>query len=255
MSAMTETDSDDRTPPPTVWGTFQARDAHAMIDFLVKLGFEATAVYDDPDDPDIVQHSELNWPEGGGVMCGSNKSGSMAQEPGTAGFYVVTADPKAVHDRAVAAGAEITRELQLASLRRARVRAEGPRGQRLVLRQLPRGATHRLDARPRPWSGGPPWSGGQPDCYPTLGVWFRGAATPSSPETCARGHRPPRAHRMWWRDDRPGRGGEAEGGEVEPDEESGDPTARPSETPSEQPVSADADALPPVRDKVVPARR
>ena len=94
-----------------MWGTFQARDAHAMIDFLVKLGFEATAVYDDPDDPDIVQHSELNWPEGGGVMCGSNKSGSMAQEPGTAGFYVVTADPKAVHDRAVAAGAEITREL------------------------------------------------------------------------------------------------------------------------------------------------
>jgi uncharacterized glyoxalase superfamily protein PhnB len=59
MSVMTET-SDDRTPPPTVWGTFQARDAHAMIDFLVKLGFEA----------------------------------------------------KAVHDRAVAAGAEITRELQ-----------------------------------------------------------------------------------------------------------------------------------------------
>ena len=115
MSGMTETGTtetgDDRTPPPTVWGTFQARDAHAMIDFLVKLGFEATAVYDDPDDPDIVQHSELNWPEGGGVMCGSNKSGSMAQEPGTAGFYVVTADPKAVHDRAVAAGAEITREL------------------------------------------------------------------------------------------------------------------------------------------------
>ena len=110
-SGMTET-SDDRTPPPTVWGTFQARDAHAMIDFLVKLGFEATAVYDDPDDPHIVQHSELNWPEGGGVMCGSNKSGPTAQEPGTAGFYVVTADPKAVHDRAVAAGAEITREIQ-----------------------------------------------------------------------------------------------------------------------------------------------
>ena len=107
---MTES-SDDLTPPPTVWGTIQARDAHALIDFLVTLGFEATAVYDDPDDPHIVQHSELNWPEGGGVMCGSNKSGSMGQEPGTAGFYVVTADPKAVHDRAVEAGAKITREL------------------------------------------------------------------------------------------------------------------------------------------------
>ena len=57
MSAMTE-NSDDRTPPPTVWGTFQADDAHAIIDFLVNLGFEATTVYDDPDDPAIVMHSE-----------------------------------------------------------------------------------------------------------------------------------------------------------------------------------------------------
>jgi len=108
---MTQT-SDDRTPPPTVWGTFQARDAHAVIAFLVDLGFEATAVYDDPDDPDIVQHAELNWPEGGGVMCGSSKPGPLGQKPGTAGFYVVTADPKAVHDKAVAASAEIIRDLQ-----------------------------------------------------------------------------------------------------------------------------------------------
>ena len=104
-------DSDDRTPPPTVWGTFQANDAHTLIDFLVALGFERTAVYEDDDDPKIVVHSELNWPEGGGVMCGSNNRKQWSQEPGTAGFYVVTEDPKAVHDRAVAAGAEITREL------------------------------------------------------------------------------------------------------------------------------------------------
>ena len=106
----TITGNNDRTPPPTVWGTFQARDAHAMIDFLVKLGFEATAVYDDPNDPTIVQHSELNWPEGGGVMCGSNTNTEWSLEPGSAGFYVVTADPHAVYDRAARAGAEIIRK-------------------------------------------------------------------------------------------------------------------------------------------------
>ncbi len=111
MTENLSADSGDRTPPPTVWGTFQARDAHAIIDFLVSLGFEKTAVYEDPDDARTVMHSELNWPEGGGVMCGSKTSKPWSQEPGTAGFYVVTADPQGVHDRAVAAGAEITREL------------------------------------------------------------------------------------------------------------------------------------------------
>ena len=201
---MTE-NSDDRTPPPTVWGTFQARDAHAMIDFLVKLGFEATAVYDDPDDPDIVQHSELNWPEGGGVMCGSNKSGSMAQEPGTAGFYVVTADPKAVHDRAVAAGAEITRELNSPPYGGLEFGLKDPEGNGWSFgsyRGEPRTARE-LD--PRPWGRGPPWSGGQPRQRPDPpGCGFETLAA-LAPQTAgrtvaygARGHRPPRAHRLWW---------------------------------------------------------
>jgi uncharacterized glyoxalase superfamily protein PhnB len=96
-------------PAPTVWGTFQARDARAMIAFLTALGFEPTVVYADPDDPATVHHAQLDWPEGGGVMCGSHKPEGWTLEPGTAGFYVVTADPRAVHDRAVAAGAEVTR--------------------------------------------------------------------------------------------------------------------------------------------------
>ena len=61
---------------------------------------------------DHVDHAQLDWPEGGGMMMGSHKpDGEWTTEPGTAGFYVVTADPQAVHDRAEAAGAEITREL------------------------------------------------------------------------------------------------------------------------------------------------
>ncbi len=99
-----------QAPPSTVWGTFQARDAGAMIDFLVALGFEATAVYADEGDPSVVHHAQLDWPEGGGVMFGSHKPEGWTLEPGTAGFYVVTADPRAVRERAVAAGATITRE-------------------------------------------------------------------------------------------------------------------------------------------------
>ena len=98
----------EQAPAPTVWANFQSRDARAMIRFLVSLGFEETAVYDDGD---RVAHAQLDWPEGGGVMLGSHKpEGEFTLEPGTAGIYVVTADPHAVYERAVAAGAEITRK-------------------------------------------------------------------------------------------------------------------------------------------------
>ena len=67
-------------------------------------------MYADDDDPPS-HHAQLDWPEGGGVMFGSHKPEGWSLPPGGAGFYVVTADPRAVHDRAVQAGAEITREL------------------------------------------------------------------------------------------------------------------------------------------------
>jgi len=81
--------SEPRTPAPTVWPTFQARDAPAMIDFLVgTLGFVKTAAYADGD---RIAHAQLDWPEGGGVMFGSHQPGAeCSREPGTAGFYVVT---------------------------------------------------------------------------------------------------------------------------------------------------------------------
>lgn len=105
----TDTHESFGTPAATVWGAFQAHDARAMIAFLVAIGFEATAVYADETDPDVVHHCQLDWPEGGGVMFGSHKPEGFSVTPGGAGFYVVTADPLAVHARAVAAGAEITR--------------------------------------------------------------------------------------------------------------------------------------------------
>ena len=56
-----------QTPPPQVWPTFSARDARALIKFLVDaFGFEETAVYGEGDH---VDHAELAWPPGGGVIC------------------------------------------------------------------------------------------------------------------------------------------------------------------------------------------
>ena len=100
-------------PVPTVWPCVNYRDAHAAITFLTDvLGFRSTIVVPDGD---TVAHAELRWPEGGGVMLGSaDREGNefSRHATGCASLYVVTDDPQAVHDRAVAAGAEIVREMR-----------------------------------------------------------------------------------------------------------------------------------------------
>jgi len=100
------------TPEPQVWPTLRAHDARALIRFLVDaFGFEETVVYGDGD---RVDHAQLSWPPGGGIMLGSaREDGQDAQgqatpsSPGTFGAYVVTDDVDAVYQRAKAAGAEI----------------------------------------------------------------------------------------------------------------------------------------------------
>jgi uncharacterized glyoxalase superfamily protein PhnB len=100
-------------PPPTVWPTLRARDARGLIRFLVDaFGFEEVVTYGDQPDGsgDVVVHAQLAWPLGGGIMLGSARGGEddhWALTPGSAGCYVVTDDPDALHDRAVAAGAEV----------------------------------------------------------------------------------------------------------------------------------------------------
>jgi uncharacterized glyoxalase superfamily protein PhnB len=104
-------------PPPTVWPTLRARDARGLIRFLVDgFGFEETAVFGDQPDGggDVVVHAQLSWPLGGGVMLGSVRAEAndgWPLVPGSAGCYVVTDDPDGLHDRAVAAGAEVVRPL------------------------------------------------------------------------------------------------------------------------------------------------
>lgn len=76
-------------------------------------GFEETAVYGEGE---RVDHAQLSWPEGGGIMLGSVKPDAQADAwqllPGSFGAYVVVAEPDALYARAKAAGAEITSELR-----------------------------------------------------------------------------------------------------------------------------------------------
>ena len=104
-------------PLPTVWPALRARDARGLIRFLVDaLGFEETVAYGDRPDGsgEVVVHAELAWPEGGGIMLGSvrdDPDDAWPVQPGSFGCYVVTADPDAVHARALAAGADVVTPL------------------------------------------------------------------------------------------------------------------------------------------------
>jgi uncharacterized glyoxalase superfamily protein PhnB len=103
------------TPSPrtAVWPSLLYRDANAAIAFLVAaFGFEEIAVYRN-EDGSVVEHAELRWPEGGGIMLGSARpdSGIASLPPGVGAVYVVVSDPDALYARASAHGATIIREL------------------------------------------------------------------------------------------------------------------------------------------------
>ena len=107
------------SPAPTVWPSLRYSDAPAAIRFIVDvLGFRETLVVrgeDGGEDGGAVQHCQLDWPAGGGVMLGSaDRQSTHSGVPADAGgLYVVTAsdtDVDAVFERALAAGATAVRE-------------------------------------------------------------------------------------------------------------------------------------------------
>lgn len=101
----------DTTPAPQVWPTLRARDARALIAFLAEaFGFEETAVYGEGGH---VDHAQLSWPHGGGIMLGSVRDtpdDKWSLTPGSFGAYAVTDDPDGLFARATAAGARIVQE-------------------------------------------------------------------------------------------------------------------------------------------------
>jgi uncharacterized glyoxalase superfamily protein PhnB len=97
----------------SVWPILSYRDAPAGIAFLTSaFGFEERAVYSRDGDPAVVEHAELRWPLGGGVMLGTagkDDSSFGARLPGSDSVYVVCDDPDGLFARATAAGAEVVR--------------------------------------------------------------------------------------------------------------------------------------------------
>lgn len=64
-------------------------------------------------DGDRVDHAQLDWPLGGGIMLGSirdDPDDPWALQPGSVGCYVAADDIDGLHARAAAAGAEILRK-------------------------------------------------------------------------------------------------------------------------------------------------
>lgn len=92
------------------------RDAPAAIDWLeAVLGFERRMVV--PGDAGSIAHAELVLAgvEGVMVMLGSEPvegDGRLGQPPGGSSVYIVVTDPDARHARAVAAGAQLARDLR-----------------------------------------------------------------------------------------------------------------------------------------------
>ena len=91
------------TSTPTVWPALQAHDPDLVIRTLVALGFQETVAH--RDEAGVVQHAQLDWPDGGGVMLGCHRpDGPFTQQPGTSAAYVVARDVDVVWQRARDAG-------------------------------------------------------------------------------------------------------------------------------------------------------
>ncbi|MEM9614996.1 MAG: VOC family protein [Actinomycetota bacterium] len=98
-------------PSKTVWPIIHYVDAPAAIGFLKSaFGFTESLLIRDEGDPSVVQHAELRWPEGGGVMVSTANRveyASARRPTGAARAYIVTDHPDRIHDRAIDAGAEL----------------------------------------------------------------------------------------------------------------------------------------------------
>jgi uncharacterized glyoxalase superfamily protein PhnB len=91
-----------------IWPGLTYDDPVAARAWLAAIGFEEGQVVPGADGV-AIQHSEMIWPEGGRVMISSH-TGDERYDGGTGSCYVVTADPDAVHRRALGIGATVVRE-------------------------------------------------------------------------------------------------------------------------------------------------
>lgn len=94
-----------------LWPSMSVGDAATMIGWLRAVGFTEHATFRDEQDPSVVVHAEWLWPGGGGVMFGSERADGGVHNTGHSSVYLVTDEPDAVFDRAVAAGGSVVRAM------------------------------------------------------------------------------------------------------------------------------------------------
>ncbi len=92
-----------------LWVAMQFRDTGTMTSWLRAIGFVEHASH--RDERGTVVHAEWLWPGGGGIMFGAVRPDAPLQPAGSAAVYLVTDDPDAVFDAAVAAGASVERPM------------------------------------------------------------------------------------------------------------------------------------------------
>jgi len=112
---MTTSTPKTSTSNPGVWPTLSYRDAEAAVRYLVDVvGFTESVVHrGDADRP--ISHAELLWPDGGGIMFGSEPKGERwsgeTGGPGHSTIYLSTADVDGLAERVTAAGWTVLRPL------------------------------------------------------------------------------------------------------------------------------------------------
>ena len=106
----------DANPPPHIWPTLLYDNVLEAIGFLqAAFGFEMTVMVPNNVDPTVIEHAQMRWPEGGGIMLSSsNRVGNPFSErpTGAASVYVVTRFPDGLYERAAEAGAVVFSDLR-----------------------------------------------------------------------------------------------------------------------------------------------
>jgi uncharacterized glyoxalase superfamily protein PhnB len=94
-----------------LWHSMSVADVETMMNWLLAVGFAEHATYRDEHDPSVVVHAEWLWPGGGGIMFGSEREDAGVHNTGHSSVYLVTDQPDAVFDKAVAAGGAVVRAM------------------------------------------------------------------------------------------------------------------------------------------------
>ena len=92
-----------------VWASMAFVDAEGQMAWLSAIGFTEKATY--RDESGTVVHAEWLWADGGGIMFGQHREDGGVDNVGGSAVYLVTDDPDAVFDKAVAAGATVLRPM------------------------------------------------------------------------------------------------------------------------------------------------